>query len=86
MGGRLPGPGQVRRKPARNCLERTAALQVIAALIAACALVRLMLACYAEGGLVRLLDERRVLPSLPDSLPEDRCKSSWHMSCCELLI
>ena len=60
-GGLLPGPGQARRKPARNCLERSAALQVIAVLIAACALVRLMLACYAESGLVRLLDERRVL-------------------------
>ena len=82
VGGRLPGPGQARRKPARNCLERTAALQVIAVLIAACALVRLMLACYAESGLVRLLDERRVLPSLP----EDRCNSSWHMSYCGLLI
>ena len=64
-GGRLPGPGQARRKPARNCLERSAALQVIAVLIAACALVRLMLACYAESGLVRLLNERRVLLSFP---------------------
>lgn len=63
-GGLLPGAGPLRRKPPRNCLERSAALQAIAVLIAACALVRLMLACYAEGGLVRLLSERRVLHTL----------------------
>ena len=64
--GLLPEAGRPRRKPARNCLERSAALQVIAVLIAACALMRLMLACYADNGLTLLLAERRVLRTLTD--------------------
>ena len=55
-----PAPGAPqRRKPVRNCLERSALLQTIAALIAAAgALARLALACYEESGLARLLTAR----------------------------
>jgi len=54
-----------RRKPARNCLERSALLQTIAVLIAACALTRLVLACYEESGLARLLTARRACRACP---------------------
>ena len=56
---------QQRRKPARNCLERSALLQTIAVLIAACALTRLVLACYEESGLARLLTARRACRACP---------------------
>ncbi|KAK9825002.1 hypothetical protein WJX81_008465 [Elliptochloris bilobata] len=55
--GPLAG-AQPPRKPARNCLERSALLQTIPVLIAACALARLMLACYADDGFARLLAVR----------------------------
>lgn len=54
-----------RRKPARNCLERSSLLQTIAVLIAACALTRLVLACYEESGLARLLAARRASRECP---------------------
>lgn len=54
-----------RRKPPQNWLERGAVLQAIAVVIAACALARLVLACYADDGFVQLLSARCVFPASP---------------------